>query len=206
MSYGHPRQYTYCLQEASEGTIELHEDNPECFEFLLKFIYIGIYDKGEIARLAGSDHNKRVLIPFRIYAVADKYDVGKLFESAAEDVKIVLMCAIKNREDILTTSIKAHYGTEVKADESMGRLITAVIFKQHNDLLDTKNFEKLLLAYPIFAADVALHSQRGKILGGKDRDMCSDCKQKLVEIDDLRKKPYFYCPDCGCYQRVPACK
>ncbi|RYN34218.1 hypothetical protein AA0119_g8784 [Alternaria tenuissima] len=198
--------FTGGFREASESTIELHEDNPEYFEFLLKFIYTGMYDKDEIARLAGSDDSKRILIPIGIYAVADKYDVTQIYEPAAEDVKAILMNAIKDRKDILTTCIKAHYGTEVKADGSMGHLITAVIFEQYNNLLNTENIEKLLLAYPIFAADVALHSQRAKILGEKDRARCSHCTKKIVEIGFIPKDNRFHCPDCGCYQRASECK
>ncbi|CAN9202243.1 unnamed protein product [Alternaria alternata] len=193
--------FTGGFREASESTIELHEDNPEYFGFFLKFIYTGIYDKDEIARLAGSDHSKRVLIPIGIYAVADKYDVAQIYEPAAEDVKVVLMNAVKDREGILTTPIKAHYGTEVKADGFMGRVITAVIFEQYNDLLNTEKFEKLLLAYPVFAADVALHSQRGKMLGG-GCVRCSICDR----LDFLREDGSFVCSHCGHRRCVPARK
>ncbi|KAB2110314.1 hypothetical protein AG0111_0g1018 [Alternaria gaisen] len=189
--------FTGNFKEASESTIELHEDKPEYFEFLLKFIYTGIYDKDEIVRLAGSDDCKRVLIPIGIYAVTDKYDVAQIYEPAAEDVKAVLMNAAKDRKDILTTCIKTHYGTEVKADGSMGRLITAVIFEQYNNLRNTEDFEKWLLAYPIFAADVALHSQRGKMLEEKRRARCSSCTKNIVEVDVMREiSTSFTCPHC----------
>ncbi|RYN44530.1 hypothetical protein AA0114_g9949 [Alternaria tenuissima] len=198
--------FTGSFKEASESTIELHEDKPEYFDFLLKFIYTGIYDKDEIVRLAGSDDCKCVLIPIGIYAVADKYDVAQIYEPAAEDIKAVLMNAVKDRKDILTTSIKAHYGTEVKADGPMGRLITAVIFEHHNDLLDTEDFETWLLAYPTFAADVALHFQRGKI-GGKDRAKCVKCLKKIVEIDVMGKINHaFFCPYCCSHQYLPVSK
>ncbi|KAH8641632.1 hypothetical protein IG631_04573 [Alternaria alternata] len=199
--------FTGSFKEASKSTIQLHEDNPECFEFLLNFIYTGIYDKDEIARLAGSDNLRRVLIPIGIYAVADKYDVVPIYGPAAEDVKTVLMSAAKDREDMLTTAIKAYYGTEVKTDGSMGRLITAVIFKQYKDLLNTEGFGKWLLAYPIFAADLALRSQRSKSLGDRDRAKCSNCSEKIVEIDIMREiRNCFHCPSCGHHQRVPTCE
>ncbi|KAH6881990.1 hypothetical protein BKA58DRAFT_11610 [Alternaria rosae] len=76
--------------------MELHEDDPEHFEFLLKFIYTGAYNKQEITKLAADDRSKRVLIPIGVHAVADKYNVAKLYEPAAENVKAVLLEAVKD--------------------------------------------------------------------------------------------------------------
>jgi len=185
--------------------MELHEDDPEHFEFVLKFIYTGAYDKHEITKLAGDDKSKRVLIPIGIHAVADKYDVAKLYNPAAEDVKAVLMEAVKD-QDMLTTAIQAHYGTEVNVDGAMGRLITSVVFEKHRDLAQTKAFEQLLLAYPTFAADTALHSQRNNTLGGGALAKCNSCSLEIVHIDNVRKAGFttFYCPRCACFRNLPA--
>ncbi|KAI4638712.1 hypothetical protein J4E93_009740 [Alternaria ventricosa] len=110
--------FTGNFKESSEGIMELHEDDPEHFEFLLKFMYTGAYNKDEIAKFAGDDKNKRVLVPIGVHAIADKYDVVKLYEPAAEDVKAVLVDADKDKE-MLITAIHAHYGTEVNVDGAM---------------------------------------------------------------------------------------
>ncbi|KAH6625363.1 hypothetical protein C7974DRAFT_280672, partial [Boeremia exigua] len=62
-------------QEASQPVIEIHDDHPDHFEFLLKYIYTYEYDKAAIRKLAAGDAVNRVLIPIGIQAIADKYDV-----------------------------------------------------------------------------------------------------------------------------------
>ncbi|KAI4624429.1 hypothetical protein J4E83_004103 [Alternaria metachromatica] len=193
------------LKEASEGIMELHEDDPEHFEFLLKFMYTGEYDKNEIAKLAGDDKGKRVLVPIGVHAIADKYDVAKLYEPAAEDVKAVLMEASKG-QDMLITAIHAHYGTEVNVDGAMGRLITSVVFEKYRNLVKTKDFEQLLLAHPTFAADVALNSQRNNVLSGPTFARCINCGNQTVDVAGMRraKNTYFSCPQCTRQQILPA--
>jgi len=177
--------------------MELHEDDPDHFEFFLKFIYTNEYDKHEIAKLAGDDKGKRVLVPIGVHAIADKYDVAKLYKPAAEDVKAVLLEAVEE-EDMLITAIQAHYGTEVNVDGAMGRLITDVVFDKHQGLLEIERFEQLLLAHSNFAADVALHSHRGKGLRTPKLAQCLHCKKQVVSIDHARKAGMrsFYCPNC----------
>lgn len=198
------KENTNDLQEASEGVMELHEDDPEHFEFLLKFMYTGAYNRHEIAKFAGDDKTKRVLVPIGIHAIADKYDVAKLYEPAAEDVKAVFMEASKG-QDMLITAIRAHYGTEVNVDGAMGRLLTSVVFEKHQDLVQKKAFEQLLLSYPTFAADAALHSQRSNTLGEGALVKCDSCSVKAVHIVNLRNAGCirFYCPKCACHRVLP---
>jgi len=185
--------------------MELHEDDPEHFEFVLKFIYTGAYNKHEITKLAGDDKNKRVLVPIGVHAIADKYDVAKLYKPAAEDVKAVLLEAAKD-QDMLITAINAHYGTEVNVDGAMGRLITSVVFEKHKDLVQTKAFEQLLLVYSTFAADVALHFQRMKTLRQVALAMCILCRIQAVHIETMRKAGWtnFFCPKCGTKNTLPS--
>jgi len=199
------KENTNDLQEASEGIMELHEDDPEYFEFLLKFMYTGAYNKHEIAKLAGDDKIKRVLVPIGVHAIADKYDVAKLYEPAAEDVKAVLVEAAQDRE-MLITAIRAHYGTEVNVDGAMGRLITYVVLENHQDLLRTKDFEQLLLAHPTFAADVALNLQRNA-LSALTAGWCVGCRANHnIDAAGMRKAgcTHFYCPRCSRQCPLPA--
>ncbi|KAI4938792.1 uncharacterized protein J4E92_000073 [Alternaria infectoria] len=197
--------FTGNFKEASEGIMELHEDDPEHFEFLLKFMYTGAYNKHEIAKLAGDDKIKRVLVPVGVHAIADKYDVAKLYEPAAEDVKAVLVEAAQDRE-MLITAIRAHYGTEVNVDGAMGRLITSVVLENHQDLLRTKDFEQLLLAHPTFAADVALNLQRNA-LSALTAGWCIGCRANHnIDAAGMRKAgcTHFYCPRCSRQCPLPA--
>lgn len=55
--------------------IELHDDDPDHFEFLPKSIYHDEYDIEAVEKLAGTEaanKEKRILVPIGIYAVADK--------------------------------------------------------------------------------------------------------------------------------------
>ncbi|KAI4705984.1 hypothetical protein J4E81_000869 [Alternaria sp. BMP 2799] len=193
------------LHESSEAIMELHEDDPEHFEFVLKFIYTGAYDKHEITKLAGDDKNKRVLVPIGVHAIADKYDIAKLYKPAAEDVKAVLLEAVKDQV-MIVDAIRAYYSTQVNADGSMGRLITSVIFEKYGDFVHTEEFERLLLANPTFATDVALHYQRNKVLRVAGRAQCQSCKLQAVDIGIMRTRGMvsFHCPLCMLKQSLPA--
>jgi hypothetical protein len=56
--------------------MEIHDDDLDDFEFLLKYIYTYTYNTNAIKELFKGDYTKRLLIPIGIYALADKYDVS----------------------------------------------------------------------------------------------------------------------------------
>ncbi|KAF1835599.1 hypothetical protein BDW02DRAFT_578695 [Decorospora gaudefroyi] len=135
--------FTGGFKEATENTMELHNDDPEIFEFILKFMYTGVYDEEEVDMLAsGHDEDKRVTMPIRIYAVADKYDMPKICESAAKDMEAILNLA---DDTLLSRVIEVHYKSVVTPNGIMGRFITNTVLDAHRFFTKTKGYESLLL-------------------------------------------------------------
>jgi hypothetical protein len=70
-----------------DTVIELYEDNPEHFEFLLEFIYTNDYDKFATAYFVADNSVRRILTPIGTHEAADKYDLPKTYKHATEDVR-----------------------------------------------------------------------------------------------------------------------
>jgi hypothetical protein len=90
--------------------------------------------------------------------VADNYGIAKIYESAAEDVKVTLG-AMKD-VGVLQAVIRAHYETLVNVDGPMGRVITSVALKIDHTFVDSPEFERMMLSFHVFGSDVALALRR----------------------------------------------
>ena len=137
--------------------MELHEDDPDLFEFMLKFLYSDHYDKDAIAKLAANDNNKRGLLAIGVYSLADKYDIPKLYEPATEDLKTLLF-ASASTQAFLSAIICSAY-EDLRIDTPTGRMIVSVVLTKFTDFSRTADFRKMMVGYPMLAADVALNLQ-----------------------------------------------
>jgi hypothetical protein len=151
------------VQEANEGTMELHEDIPEHFEFMLKSLYDGRYNANEVSELKDDDKIEEVSIAIGVCVVADKYDIPKIFESAEENVNEMLLNYPADTT-LLFGAVKSYYGNDAPAGGPMSNLISSIIFEEYSKCLDRETYEKLLKSddfgkllssYPAFAADIA---------------------------------------------------
>jgi hypothetical protein len=195
-------------QEASSEVAELHEDDPDYFEFMLKSIYTSDYDKKDIEELAGGAKTKRATIPIGIHQVADKYDISNICERAGEDIKGILEAA-KDDIEILEHVIHEYYAHAIDPDEPMGKSIVAVLLKIHQAFIKNSNFEDLLMSYPVFGADVALTLQRSKSprlldLLSMQHVSCPESHFGIsIELAKLPVRSYMrdgavcLCPSCG---------
>jgi hypothetical protein len=173
----------------------VHDDDPEYFEFFLKFMYTHHYDKDAIVKLAGGDKNRRVSIPFEIHAVADKYDMPILLDPIAKDVKELLADDLQCTLKLLQTLIPAHYKSVSSAGGPVGKIIVSKIQTKYDEFRDTDEFASLVKAYPIFGADVAL-----SLAKGTRPYTCPSCKHSsALNKFGLRAKGKtgYYCESCG---------
>ncbi|KAL5119600.1 hypothetical protein ACEQ8H_002446 [Pleosporales sp. CAS-2024a] len=70
---------TGSFMEATEGVINIRDDDPVHFEIMLQFIYTNKYK----APVGGSDLEKMFLVPIGVHSLADKYDVEGLQDAVA---------------------------------------------------------------------------------------------------------------------------
>ena len=173
----------------------LHGDDPEHFEFFLKFMYTHHYDKDAIVKLAAGDKNRRVSIPSEIYAVADKYDMPLLVEPIAKDVEELLVSEVPCTLDLLQDLIPAYYKAVPNTGIPVGKILVSKIQAKYDEFRYTDEFASLVKAYPIFGADVVLSLKKGL-----RSFICCKCKHtSSVNTVGLRAKgkTSFYCENCG---------
>ncbi|KAF1939412.1 hypothetical protein EJ02DRAFT_457009 [Clathrospora elynae] len=196
------KAFTGKIREATEGVMKLHDDDPQHFEVLLKFIYSDKYDKDAITQLAADDKNKRVVIPIGVYAVADKYDVPKLYDPAAEDVETLL-----HDTDVIEGAIHAHYKDKNSFDGPIGRLITSAALG-NGCFTNAVEFENLMISYPMLAADVGLYVRRSgrSSLDNLRIHRCPICiSDSYIDpeaIFSYGEGSSLYCYICGTAQRM----
>jgi hypothetical protein len=113
---------TYCLQETTEPVTEIHDDDPEHFEVMLKYFYTKKYKSpDEISELV-----RRFLFPIGVHALADKYNVEGLSCIAIHRFGCIEahwnhFCDFKLEEEEVQAVVVAHYGVCATIGPAMGR-------------------------------------------------------------------------------------
>ena len=141
--------------------MEIHDDDPDDFEFVLKFIYTEDYDKDTIEKMSNGDKAKRMSIPLGIYAIADKYGIKRLYAPAADDVLTTLESIPAHEiHDMLLVVVHTHYETILDANTPIGKMLVSFILDKGREIMTSDEFRISMEAFPIFAADVALGLSR----------------------------------------------
>ncbi|KAF2799325.1 hypothetical protein K505DRAFT_294799 [Melanomma pulvis-pyrius CBS 109.77] len=148
--------FTGSFQEASDSEMAIYDDDPEHFEFVLKFIYTEHYDKSAIEKISEGDVAKRTVIPIGIYAIADKYDITRLYSPAAEDVLTTFKSTPDDQHDVLRAAIQTHYEMSSRADMPMGNILASFVLEHRREFTKLEDFQILMQSFPTFAADIAL--------------------------------------------------
>lgn len=144
------------IQEASQATMEIYDDDPDHFEFLLKYMYTQQYLPAAISRMAGNDCVQRVTIPLGIYLVADKYNMpSSLFRKIIADLSRVLSRDVYTL-DVLLSLVPLCYCLISKADHPFGKQLAKGILWRSRSVTSSEDFKNMVKAHPVFGADVAL--------------------------------------------------
>ncbi|KAJ4364906.1 hypothetical protein N0V95_000552 [Ascochyta clinopodiicola] len=141
------------FKEATTQVIELHDDDPDHFEFILKYIYTYRYDTGTIVKLAADDLKKRVMIPISVHAVADKYDVPRIYGPITIDIRSQLNTYAF---ELIKTAISAHYASVTSVGGLMGKTFSSILLESQRKFTDTPEYRELVISNPAFGADMAL--------------------------------------------------
>ncbi|CAA9961526.1 BTB-POZ domain-containing protein [Pyrenophora teres f. maculata] len=155
------------FKEASEDSMDIHDDNPDHFEAMLRYIYTDEYEPP----LNASAFEMGFLFPIGVYILADKYDVEGLGEEAAD----YFGCGKRECSDgtcnhtptplEAVSMIRAYYETCSVADSEMGVCISAFVLRHMKIFLGQPLFRDLSLQYPMFATDVLLTEYSWKSVG-----------------------------------------
>jgi hypothetical protein len=184
------------IQEASQATMELHDDDPDHFEFILKYMYTHCFDAAAIDTLAAGDRVRRVTIPLGIYLVADKYNMpAQFFHIIVSDTKLVLHDRAYHTPNVLLSLVPLYYGMINKADHSFGTLLVKEILRRCRKATSSNDFKNMVKAHLVFAADVAL------LLGEEGVSYyCEHCEESYEKLfPDALKDMKIGCQECSKY-------
>ncbi|KAF3009938.1 hypothetical protein E8E13_011078 [Curvularia kusanoi] len=165
------KAFTGNFKESHEAVMEIHDDDPDHFELLLKYVYTYSYDETAVDELSGGDTEKRLLIPIGIHAVADKYDIPCIAEAIAQDLR-KRVSVIDDK--LLNNLLDAHYATAAIAGGPVGEVLTAWVLKAGRTLTTTEKYKQQVISNPVFGADMALALSRDIINLG-----CGSCKKRF---------------------------
>lgn len=161
----------------------LYDDDPDHFEFALKFMYTLEYDIDNIK----DNKLARFALAKGVSMVADKYKIKLLVQSAAEDIKCILI----HDFDFATLSsiISHHYTMPTACDEDISQIIATCIFQKHHSFTRCDKFAKVCTAHPVFASDIMALMRRVK---------CEFCEKTIIYNGPSfdRRRTIWRCPEC----------
>ncbi|OSS51423.1 hypothetical protein B5807_03217 [Epicoccum nigrum] len=158
----------------------VHDDDPDHFEFFLRFMYTHHYDKDAIVKLAAGDKNRRVSIPSELQAVADKYDMPLLLEPIAKDVEKIFAGEVPCTLDLVKTLIPAYYKAVSNVGSPLGKISVSKIRARHYGFCDSEQFASLVKAYPVFGADMTFVQVMNLSLSLYNNSLLSDVKIRHI--------------------------
>ena len=173
--------------------MEIHDDDPDHFEFILKYMYTHCFDAAAIKTPTAGDCVRRVTALLGIYLVADKYNMpSSLFSSISNHARMVLNYS-EYTLDILLSLVPLCYGIISKADHPFGEVLVKAILRKSREITLSDDFTKMVKAHPVFGADVAL-------LLGKEKvsyycEYCEHRRSKFLPYAAENMK--INCMDCA---------
>jgi len=182
--------------------MELHEDDPEHFEFVLKFIYTLNYDVNAIETAVGKDEKHEIVqYILGVYRVADKYDIGRLLGPAAAHLHKVLNTITE--DSTLEFVVQHHYGSCSAPGHAAGNTIASTIIDTCRKFVRTQAFRTLLAKFPVFASDIALcYHEQGMF--SIRRFKCKCGRKELVADPKVNEDASvrWYCVTCNQWQGI----
>ncbi|KAF2643831.1 hypothetical protein P280DRAFT_546719 [Massarina eburnea CBS 473.64] len=192
------KAFTGNFQEATDNTMELHDDDPDHFEFILKFIYTGCYDYEAVTQLANGDTIKRGLTPVQIYVIADKYDVRRLYEPAMKEIETILKAEPRYDYVMLKAVIEEYYNSHGGGGSPLGLLISKVLLGHNHSFTETPDFENLLMRFSALGGDMALVYHRQGMF--QTRPLV--CRHCLLTIHVKGNIGVYFCGRCNLKNQV----
>jgi hypothetical protein len=135
--------------------MELHDDDPDHFEFVLKFIYDQDYDRHTIDSVPGNSNElNKINFMLGLYKVADKYDVRRLPLPTVAHLQEVLNTV--RASATLVSIVGKFYDFCLVPQHAAGKVIASTIISSCRSFVRSRDFTGLLASYPVFASDIAL--------------------------------------------------
>jgi hypothetical protein len=179
--------------------MEIYDDDPDNFEFVLKFIYTEDYNKDAIVKMSNGDKAKRISIPLGIYAIADKYDIKRLYAPAIDDILTNLeSIPVHEIHGMLPVVVHTPYETIPSANTPIGKMLVSFLLNKGRDTMASDDFLASMESFPVFAADVALGLFREGLFKYKPaRCSCGWTIYHDPVAEKISKNKKVHCYTCG---------
>lgn len=183
MSSETARRHSNIFQEATDSEMVLWDDDPDHFEFALKFMYTLEYDIDDIK----DNKLARFALAKGVSMVADKYKIKRLVQSAAEDIKCILTHDLNSTT--LSSIISHHYTMPTACDEEISHIVASHILQKHHTFVRCDEFARVCTAHPVFASDLMALMRRVK---------CEFCEKTIIyNIPSFNpRRAIWRCPEC----------
>ena len=171
--------------------MEIHDNEPDQFEFLLKYLYTYYYDGAAIDKLSEGDKTKRMLFIIGLHALMEKYDIPCISDHIVLDLHEQMKLHDTIEDNSLQALLSAHYNIAVAVGGAMGRALADCVLQGDRSFTGTKEYEEMVVSNPIFGADMALALERDSCVS-----YCPYCAS-YFSASDKGWHSVAYCPYCG---------
>jgi hypothetical protein len=172
--------------------MELHDDDPDHFEFVLKFIYTLNVNANDV-KFRTNDTRKtkdvvkeglrQVQFILGVYIVTDKDNIEPLLPHIANHLKDFL--AARPLTQYLEPIIEKYYGVYSAPNSAAGQAIASSVIHIFSGYAKSSEFANLPRKYPIFAADIAGYYHQEGMFDVR-RFKCYKCKKRNVYLNTDR--------------------
>jgi hypothetical protein len=178
--------YSNVGQESTANDIELRDDQPDHFEFALRFIYTfecRLSDMNQGTRKDNELEQMKFLLG--VYTIVDKYDITRLVGPVKTHFETILRACTDTK--ILSAVVKAHYNAKSEWGHVMGMLISSVLLDLRHQFTQSNSFTQLCQEFPAFAVD---------IMSAMGKAGCTGCLRTAFLTKTATKGLTYYCSYC----------
>ncbi|CAG5161995.1 uncharacterized protein ALTATR162_LOCUS6138 [Alternaria atra] len=155
------KAFTGNFKEATEHSVEVLDDDPRAFEYMLKFMYT---NEIVLPPVQCPNHKTKIdrdiLTPIRLYILADKYEIAPLLRHTSSQVAAAMNThSSLLKGEAVPTIVAAYYNCCTCARSVMGDAIASGLIKSPSRWLghgDKEALGSLVIAHSHFAADLIL--------------------------------------------------
>jgi hypothetical protein len=166
--------YFSSKQEATEGVVDLADEDADFVDAMLRFLYT--LDYASTGMVSSGNRLNTVLNAVKMYGVADRFDIAKLREAAKLHVASSPLSE-EFEDDRLACIVDTVYSTTPSSDRGLRDVVALAASHDLKKRIRTPAFAALLEMADGFAADLAQLLASRQPHGVVKRYKCPDCSK-----------------------------
>ena len=182
------------FKETSTSTLVLEDDDPATVERMITFLYAGTYDDGNPATssvVGAADPcvvGKILMANTRVYAIADKYDIGPLKWSASAKFRNVRCCDAWKCENFSNVVLDV-FDTTPENDLGLRNIVSHYCARHIDDVLASKSWNEFLKVNGAIGLSIF------KVVRERGVAKCKELEEELKDVKEDLKEIRSICFD-----------